>query len=107
MIGEYVEFMDVDVAEIRSMGGDVKIKLWCAIKSSVLNKRVATLNENETACLGSAMFAGMGVGVFESLKSASDKIVGKKLVYQPVYSEYKELYKAYKKKEKKIMEIFE
>lgn len=106
MIREYVDFMKVDVEEIRSMGGGAKSKLWCEIKSSSLGKKVVTLKENETACLGSAMFAGVGIGVFENLKSASDKIISKNLTYLPVYPEYEELYKSYKQKENKILEIF-
>jgi xylulokinase len=106
MIREFVDFMKVDVEEIRSMGGGAKSKIWCEIKASTLGKKVATLKENETACLGSAMFAGLGAGVYESLKSASDKIVAKNLTYSPVYPEYHELYENYKKKENKILEIF-
>ncbi len=106
MIREYVDFMKVDVQEIRSMGGGAKSKLWCEIKASVLNKKVVTLNENETACLGSAMFAGVGIKAFETVKSASDKIVKAKLCYEPVYSEYEKLYGEYKNKENKILEIF-
>lgn len=106
MIREYVDFMGVNVQEIRSMGGGAKSKLWCEIKSSTLNKKVATLKENETACLGSAMFAGVGLGVFQSIKGASDKIVAKKLCYEPVYIEYQELYKQYKNKEKELFKCF-
>ncbi len=106
MIREFVDFMKVDVEEIRSMGGGAKSKIWCEIKASTLGKKVATLKENETACLGSAMFAGLGAGVYESLKSASDKIIAKNLTYSPVYPEYLELYENYKKKENKILEIF-
>ena len=106
VIKEYVDFMQVDVSEIRSMGGGAKSKLWCEIKASVLNKKVVTLKENETACLGSAMFAGVGIGAFESVEKAADKIIETNLSYSPVYTEYEELYKQYKNKENKILEIF-
>ena len=43
MIKEYVDFMGIDIAEIRSMGGGAKSKLWCSIKSNVLNKKIVTL----------------------------------------------------------------
>lgn len=106
MIREYVDFMNLPIDEIRSMGGGAKSKLWCEIKSSTVNKRIVTLKQNETACLGSAIFAGVGTGVFESVQQAAEKIVGINKSYEPVYSEYEDVYKDYKIKEKKIMEIF-
>lgn len=106
MIKEYVDFMKVDVEEIRSMGGGAKSKLWCGIKSSVLDKRIVTLNENETACLGSAIFAGVGIGVFNDSVSAVNQIVGTNKTYQPTEQGYKEIYADYKEKEKRLMDLF-
>lgn len=106
MIREYVDFMKVPVKEIRSMGGGAKSKIWCNIKSSVTGKTIVTLKQNETACLGSAMFAGVGIGVFESVEKAADKIVALNKTYTADVAEYAEIYKAYKEKEQKIMGIF-
>lgn len=106
MIKEYVDFMGIDIAEIRSMGGGAKSKLWCSIKSNVLNKKIVTLKENETACLGSAIFAGIGIGVFSDTVSATEKIVAQNKTYTPAQSNYSELYTQYKKVESKLLEIF-
>ncbi len=106
MIKEYVEFLGVDIDEIRSMGGGARSKLWCNIKGSVLNKRITTLKENETACLGSAIFAGVGINAFDSVESAVNSLVIKNLTYNPLESNYDELYKDYKEKEEKILKIF-
>lgn len=106
MIKEYVEFLGVSVDEIRSMGGGARSNLWCSIKTKVLNKKVTTLKENETACLGSAIFAGVGVGTFSSVEDAVNKLVQKNLTYNPEKSNYEEIYKDYKKKEKALMQIF-
>ena len=106
MIREYVDFMKVPVKEIRSMGGGAKSKVWCEIKSGVLNKRIVTLKQNETACLGSAMFAGVGIGAFSSVIEAAEKIVATDKSYEVTDSMYQPIYEDYKKKEKKLMEIF-
>jgi len=106
MIREYVDFMKVPVKEIRSMGGGAKSKIWCNIKSSVTGKTIVTLKQNETACLGSAMFAGVGIGVFESVEKAAEKIVALNKTYTADPEEYAEIYKSYKEKEQKIMEMF-
>ena len=106
MIREYVDFMKVPVNEIRSMGGGAKSKVWCEIKSGVLDKKIVTLKQNETACLGSAMFAGVGIGVFNSVSEAANAIVATDKTYEVKDSLYQPIYEDYKKKEKKLMEIF-
>ncbi len=105
-IKEYADYINADVKEIRSMGGGANSKLWCEIKAEVLNKKVITLKENETACLGSAIFAGLGAGVFSDTISATEKIVQKNKEYMPKENGYAALYTDYKDKEKKITEIY-
>lgn len=103
MIKEYVDFMNIPLDEIRSMGGGAKSKIWCEIKSSVTGKKVVTLKENETACLGSAIFAGIGIGVFKDTIEATSKIVETNKTYSGTMTEYKELYEVYKQKEKGVI----
>ncbi|MBR0189677.1 MAG: hypothetical protein IJQ23_04770 [Clostridia bacterium] len=105
-IKEYADYINADVKEIRSMGGGANSKLWCEIKAEVLNKKVITLKENETACLGSAIFAGTGSGIFKDTKYATDKIVQKNKEYVPEENGYVGLYTDYKEKEKKLTEIY-
>lgn len=88
------------------MGGGAKSDLWCRIKAEVLNKRVITLKENETACLGSAIFAGIGAGIYTDMSTATDKIVQTSREYIPKENGYTDLYSYYKNKEKKITEIY-
>ena len=52
------------------------------------------------------MFAGVGIGVFTDSVSAVEKIVAVKKIYEPEEQGYAQLYAEYKKKEKKILEIF-
>lgn len=107
MIREFVEFMGVDIDEIRSMGGGAKSKIWCNIKSSVLNKNIVTLKQNETACLGSAIFAGVGTGVYKDINSAVDKLVSINKKYQPLEYNYAKEYANYKEVEAKVMSIYD
>jgi xylulokinase len=106
MIKEYVEFLGVNVTEIRSMGGGAKSDLWCTIKSQVLDKSIVTLKENETACLGSAIFAGVGLKVFDSINGACENLINKNKTYKSQNAEYGKIYKEYKIKEKKLLQIF-
>jgi xylulokinase len=106
MLKSNLDYIDIEADEIRIMGGGAKSKLWCNIKSSVLDKKVVTLKQNETACLGSAMFAGVGIGVFESVEKASEKLVALDKTYSADKEEYQKVYEDYKKTEKKIMQLF-
>lgn len=74
-IKDYIDFLHVDVSEIRSMGGGAKSKLWCEIKANLINKNIVTLKQNETACLGSAIFAGIGTKVYDDIDKATKKLV--------------------------------
>lgn len=104
-IKEFLDYIAVDVNEVRSMGGGAKSKLWCEIKSAVLNKKIVTLQENETATLGSAIFAGVGIDVFKDINSAVSTLVKQKDCYFNE-QDYSLLYNDYKLKEKKILEIY-
>ena len=95
--------MGISLNEIRSMGGGANSKIWCEIKSSVTGKKVVTLKENETACLGSAIFAGIGIGIFKDTVEATDKLVETNKSYIGTMVEYKNLYKEYKEKEKSLI----
>lgn len=105
-IKEYIEYIGEKTDEIRSMGGGATSKLWCEIKAEVTGKRIVTLKENETACLGSAIFAGLGAGIFNDVTGAVGQTVRKDREYSPTENEYTDAYSDYKNIEKKITEIY-
>ncbi len=105
-IKEYADYISADITEIRSMGGGAKSDLWCRIKAEVLDKKVITLKQNETACLGSAIFAGIGAGVFADTISATERVVKTAKTYTADTDEYSVLYGEYKEKEKNIIKIY-
>lgn len=106
VIKEFLDYIGADVKEIRSLGGGAKSSLWCRIKSAVTQKKVLTLKENETACLGSAIFAGMGSGAYADSASAADKAVETDFIYEMDSRNYIKLYNEYREKEKRIKEIY-
>ncbi|NLC68910.1 MAG: hypothetical protein GX754_09085 [Clostridiaceae bacterium] len=60
--------------EIRLVGGGASSNLWCRIMANVTGKRVSTLYTPETACVGAAILAGLGAGVFKNAEEALGKI---------------------------------
>ena len=56
------------VTQVRSLGGGSLSPFWCQIKADVLNREVVTMkNTQDAACLGAAIIAGYGAGVFDSI----------------------------------------
>ncbi|MBE6582325.1 MAG: hypothetical protein E7648_03575 [Ruminococcaceae bacterium] len=80
------------VEEIRITGGGASSPLWAQMKSDVTNRRLKTLSESETACLGSAIFAAVGIGLFDNIEDAAEKLVTTKNEYLPSGSDYTEAY---------------
>jgi len=95
---EYVG--DDEVKEIRITGGGASSKLWSQIKSDVTGKTLRTVSESETACLGTAILAAVGVGEYESVSAAADAIVKGKAEYNPSGASYTEAYEKYCKLDK-------
>ncbi len=83
MLKENLDYLNAPCEEVRSMGGGASSPLWCQIKADMTGKRIAILENNETACWGSAILAGVGAGVFESVEAACESTVKVKRVYEP------------------------
>ena len=96
-----LEYVGEDaIKEIRITGGGASSPLWSTIKSDVTGKVLKTLSESETACLGSALAAAVGIGDYASLKEAVDSVVKVKKVYEPTGADYSSAYEAYCKLDK-------
>ena len=63
--------------------------------ADMTDKRLVTLKNKETACLGTAMLAGVGIGVFESVEKAVKSIELDK-VFESLGTDYTECYERYK-----------
>lgn len=83
--------------EIRITGGGAASPLWAQIKADVTGLRLATVKEKESACLGTAILAGVGVGVYGSIEEACRKLVETKKVYTPSGTDYTAHHARYKK----------
>ncbi|MBR4173059.1 MAG: xylulokinase, partial [Clostridia bacterium] len=97
MLKGCLDYIKSDCTEIRTMGGGAMSPLWCQIKADMTGKTFVTLKNDETACLGSAILAGTGVGVFESVEKAVEIAVKPNKVYKPSGKDYTECYERYKK----------
>ena len=102
MLKEILNYIRADCAEIRTIGGGAQSPLWCQMKADMTGKTLVTLKNEETACLGSAILAGVATGVYESVEKACDMAVAKNKVYAPAGTDYSACYERYEALDKKL-----
>ena len=84
LLRQYLEYLRLPVDEVISIGGGAKSSLWRQIKADIAGKKVVTLKNKETGCLGTAIYAGYGSGVYQDIDSAVTGVVEIKDVTNPV-----------------------
>lgn len=98
--------MGIESTDMTVCGGGAKSPLWRQMLADLYNCEVKTLKSNEGGCLGAAILALVGGGVYKTVKIACDKIIvtdqkyfadkkdGRE--YENIYKIYKSLYPALK-----------
>lgn len=75
---------DVKIEEIRSLSGGAKSRAWCQIKANASGLPVRTMKTTDiAACLGAAILAGVGAGVWSSVVDTASKFAEYDLEYLP------------------------
>ena len=87
-------------------GGGSCSTFWNQIKADILQRPVAAMEVSQTGCLGAAMLASVGAGVYPDLAVANGKMMRLKSALQPnlnnaekyecAYQQYRALYPALK-----------
>ncbi|MBN1837021.1 MAG: hypothetical protein JW820_14290 [Spirochaetales bacterium] len=80
---EVVEELGIPVGEIRCLGGGSRSAVWNQIKADLTGRPVLTMENEEAACLGAAILAGKGVGMFKSLEGAVEQMIQVKGRFEP------------------------
>lgn len=72
------------VAEVRSLGGGSMSPVWSQIKADALGRPVVTMkNTQDAACLGAAIIAGVGAGLWPSIGEIASLVTEVDKVYTP------------------------
>jgi xylulokinase len=90
------------IEDLVAVGGGAKSARWLQLKADILNRPLRTLSNPEAACLGAALLAGLGTGVYENLEQAVAKTVqydreflpqaDRVAIYSERYAAYQQLY---------------
>lgn len=86
----------IKLKAIRLTGGAVKSPIWCQMMADTFQYPIQILQTSETGCLGAALYAGVGVGVYKDCKEAA-KVVRITKTYEPNPDNFDKYKKAYKK----------
>lgn len=85
--------------EVIFAGGASNGKLWSQILADVLGIKVRVPEIKEAAALGTALYAGVASGVFESISEAVQRVVKWERVYEPNmehHKKYQEFYETWR-----------
>jgi len=77
------QFYGNDAVNIRLCGGVSKSPYWCQMFADVFEKPIELTEVSELGCLGAAMCAGIGAGLFNDVRDAVNKCVHIKETYTP------------------------
>lgn len=99
-----LEEMGISVGNVIASGGGARSDVWLQIQADILQKEIYVSDMLEQACVGAAIVAGVGVGVYSTLDQALERIVRlsstphvpdaqSQARYQELYGIYRELYR--------------
>ncbi len=106
---DIIQDLNISVNEIRVLGGGARSDVWNQIKADVTGKTLARTVNEEAACLGAAIFAGKGAGIYSSIEDAANQMVSIKQRYEPNQANreiYDEAYKKYIKLYEDLIDMF-
>ncbi|MCX6089077.1 MAG: FGGY-family carbohydrate kinase [Candidatus Atribacteria bacterium] len=100
-----------NINEIKSFGGGARSDFWLQLKADITEKNIISSNTIEAGCLGAALLAGYGAGVFPSLDQGIEA-VNHNLIYQKyrpnpkMHEVYSQKYTHYLLISQKINELY-
>ena len=83
LLRQFLEHINIPVERIISMGGGAKSPLWCQIKADITGKKITTLVNKETGCLGTSILARVGAGFYSDIDSAINNLVKQSAEFNP------------------------
>ncbi len=76
-LDEFLKIYAKDARKIRLVGGITKSKVWCRVISEITGAKVSVVNGEHAGAVGSAIMAGVGIGLFENEIEAFNSIYRK------------------------------
>lgn len=103
---DLIRASNIEIEEVRSMGGAARSDLWLQIKADICDLPMVRMKEEETSVLGCAMLSAVATQEYSDIEAAAAAMVrtGKTFVPDPVHRDlygrrfelYKQLYETLK-----------
>jgi len=109
-ITDQMQNLELELGEIRAVGGGARSALWRQIKADVTGLPVSMLQTVETTALGAGILALVGTGLLSSIEEAVSNTVRVVETRQPepaVQAVYEEMYQTYRKAFFALLPVFE
>jgi L-xylulokinase len=84
-----------EIRDIRLTGGGSRSDVWCQMYADALGVPVQVTDADESGALGTAMLAGVGTGIYDSLEDAVKQTVRLAHTYEPDKTRGARLLEAY------------
>jgi len=103
LLRDYISILEscgIKAGRIISLGGAARSSLWSRIKADVTARDIVTSMSSATVCLGAAMVAAAGAGIFANCEEASKMMSREGRTFVPddgAVKEYEKLYGIYRK----------
>ena len=68
---------------LRTTGGGAKSDFWLQLRADITRKRIAAMSSPEAVCLGAAILAGVGAGVYKDAQDGAKRAAALAKVYEP------------------------
>jgi xylulokinase len=104
-----IENMNIEVSEFIIIGGGAKSDEWSQIICDVFGKKISRPSVVD-ASYGSALLAGVGIGVFSNVVDAVNKCIKEDRIFEPnkaIHNKYKQLFKIYLDIHDKLKDIYQ
>lgn len=106
---EIITSLGITPSAVRVGGGGSKSKVWLQMLADNMNIKAETLNTKETGAMGVAILAGVGTGIYTSVKEACDNYIETKnsvLPQKDIKEKYNNYFKTYSRLYKNLKELF-
>lgn len=106
---ELLENMNLEVEEVRSIGGGASSRLWNSIKADITGKSITTLEQLESTSLGAAILGALSIGMVENMEEVQKNFIKKKESFSPETKNiavYNKNFKVYTKLYERVKSLF-
>ncbi len=71
---DFFEILEIKAETVKFVGGITNSKVWCDIVSEIIGKKILVVNGEHAGAVGSAIMAGIGIGVYKNEEDALEKL---------------------------------